>query len=251
MDNRNSTNEKPCLSFYNFSGTYTQLEERETMEGKTKILMVEDHKLLRMGLKSILEKYPSIEVIGEAEDGEEAIEMAKRLKPDVILMDIGLPKIDGLQATKKIKESNPNIKIIILTSHTDRKDVLQAISYGASAYAVKDIKTDYLIMVINSVKEGAIWFDPAIAPIVRSKNMSDSSDKVSSRSAFKAEHANLTEREYEVLKLVVDGRSNAEIADELKISEHTAKAHVCNIIQKLVVDDRTQAAVKAIKEGLV
>ena len=113
MDNRNPTNEKPCLSFYNFSGTYTQLEERETMEGKTKILMVEDHKLLRMGLKSILEKYPSIEVIGEAEDGEEAIEMAKRLKPDVILMDIGLPKIDGLQATKKIKESNPNIKIII------------------------------------------------------------------------------------------------------------------------------------------
>ncbi len=221
------------------------------MESKTRILMVEDHKLLRMGLKSILEKYPSIEVIGEAQDGEEAIELAKKLKPDVILMDIGLPKLDGLQATKKIKEFNPNIKVIILTSHTDKKDVLQALAAGASAYAVKDIKTEYLIMVIRSVKEGAIWFDPAIAPIVRSKSMYDSSDKVSSRSAFKAEHANLTEREYEVLKLVVDGKSNAEIADELKISEHTAKAHVCNIIQKLVVDDRTQAAVKAIKEGLV
>ncbi len=222
-----------------------------TDKEKIRLLMVEDHKLLRMGLKSILEKYPIIDVVGEADTGEAAIEQVKLLKPDVILMDIGLPEMSGIQATKKIKEMYPNIKIVVLTSHTDRKEVLDAITAGASAYMLKNIKTDYMLMVIQTVKEGAIWFDPGIAHIVRSKNLSTNNAKVSSRSAFKAEHANLTEREYEVLKLVVDGRSNAEIADELKISEHTAKAHVCNIIQKLVVDDRTQAAVKAIKDGLV
>lgn len=213
--------------------------------------MVEDHKLLRMGLKSILEKYPLVEVVGEADTGESAIEQVRLLKPDVVLMDIGLPEMSGIQATQKIKEIYPNTKVVVLTSHTDRKEVLDAIAAGASAYMLKNIKTDYMIMVIQTVKEGAIWFDPGIAHIVRSKNLAAANPKVSSRSAFKAEHANLTEREYEVLKLVVDGRSNAEIADDLKISEHTAKAHVCNIIQKLVVDDRTQAAVKAIKEGLV
>jgi len=179
------------------------------------------------------------------------VKLTKELKPDIILMDIGLQGIDGIEATRRIKESNPEIKIIILTSHSDENEVMQSLAAGANAYAMKDIKTEYLIMVIESVNEGAIWLDPAIAKIVREKNPSLLQGKPQSRSNFKAEHANLTEREYEVLKLVVDGKSNNEIANDLKISEHTAKAHVCNIIQKLVVDDRTQAAVKAIKEGLV
>jgi len=213
--------------------------------------MVEDHKLLRVGLKAIFDEYPNLQVIGEAEDGLTAVKLTKELKPDIILMDIGLPGIDGIEATRRIKESNPEIKIIILTSHSDENEVMQSLAAGANAYAMKDIKTEYLIMVIESVNEGAIWLDPAIAKIVREKNPSLLQGKPQSRSNFKAEHANLTEREYEVLKLVVDGKSNNEIANDLKISEHTAKAHVCNIIQKLVVDDRTQAAVKAIKEGLV
>jgi len=221
------------------------------MPEKTRLLMVEDHKLLRVGLKAIFDEYPSLEVIGEAEDGQQAVELAQRLKPDVILMDIGLPVMDGIQATKKIKETNPNIKVIILTSHTDENEVMASLVAGANAYAMKDIKTDYLIMVIQSVKEGAIWLDPAIASPVASKNPVLMQQKQHSRASFKAEHSNLTEREYEVLKLVVEGKSNSEIADILSISEHTAKAHVCNIIQKLVVDDRTQAAVKAIKEGIV
>jgi len=166
-------------------------------------------------------------------------------------MDIGLPVMDGIEATRKIKEINPNIKVIILTSHSDENEVIQALSAGASAYCMKDIKTDYLIMVIQSVNEGAIWLDPAIAKVVMEKNPALLQGKPQSRSNFKSEHANLTEREYEVLKLVVEGKSNSDIAHDLSISEHTAKAHVCNIIQKLVVDDRTQAAVKAIKEGLV
>ncbi len=221
------------------------------MSDRTKILMVEDHLLFRVGLKSLFSDYPSLSVIGEASDGEEALKMVAQLRPDVVLMDIGLPKISGIEATKRIKEKFPDVKVIMLTSHTDENEVMQSLAAGANAYAMKDIKTDYLMMVIQSVKEGAIWLDPQVVPIVKAKNPSLLQAKPQSRASFKAEHANLTEREYEVLKLVVDGKSNSEIADELKISEHTAKAHVCNIIQKLVVDDRTQAAVKAIKEGLV
>lgn len=221
------------------------------MQDKTRILMVEDHKLLRVGLKAIFEEYPNLEIIGEAENGKQAVKMATELKPDVILMDIGLPEMDGIQATRKIKEMYPDMKVIILTSHTDENEVNQALDAGANAYAMKDIKTEYLIMVIQSVNEGAVWLDPTIAPLVKAKQGQAYAGKPQSRASFKEQHANLTEREYEVLKLVVDGKSNNEIAQELNISEHTAKAHVCNIIQKLVVDDRTQAAVKAIKEGLV
>ena len=217
------------------------------MSNKTKILMAEDHKLMRVGLKSIISDYNDLEVIAEAEIGIEAVKMAKELKPDVILMDIGLPELDGIQATKKIKEFDKNVKIIILTSHGEENEVNKAIDAGASAYALKDIKTEYLVMVLRSVKDGAVWFDPNVAHLVK-KNPSQGN---TSRSDFKANHANLTEREYEVLKLIVDGKSNQEIANDLKISEHTAKAHVCNIIQKMLVDDRTQVAVKAIKENLI
>ena len=217
------------------------------MSNKTKILMAEDHKLMRVGLKSIFEDYDDLDVIAEAETGVEAVKMAKELKPDVILMDIGLPELDGIQATRKIKEFDKNVKIIVLTSHGEEKEVNNAIAAGANAYALKDIKTEYLVMVLRSVKDGAVWFDPNVAHLVK-KN---TSSQPASRADFRANHANLTEREYEVLKLIVDGKSNQEIADELKISEHTAKAHVCNIIQKMLVDDRTQVAVKAIKENLI
>ena len=116
---------------------------------------------------------------------------------------------------------------------------------------MKDISTDALKMIIKTVEQGAMWLDPQVVPILREKNCGVIPPRQMSRAMFKEQHANLTQREYEVLKLVVDGLSNHEIAEELTISEHTAKAHVCNIIQKLVVDDRTQAAVKALKEGLV
>lgn len=230
-----------------FSKSFNLKTTRRITMSKTKILMAEDHKLMRVGLKSILEDYEDLDVIAEAETGVEAVKLAKELKPDVILMDIGLPELDGIQATKKIKEFDNNTKIIILTSHSDENEVNSAINAGANAYALKDIKTEYLIMVLRSVKDGAVWFDPNVAHLVK-KN---SNQKNGSRADFKANHANLTEREYEVLKLIVDGKSNQEIANELKISEHTAKAHVCNIIQKMLVDDRTQVAVKAIKENLI
>ena len=217
----------------------------------TSILMVEDHKLLRAGLRSLFDETDDISLIAEAETGKEAVEKTKLLKPDVVLMDIGLPDISGIEATKRILANDVNQKVMMLTSHINEKEVMDSLSAGAYAYVLKDINTELLTMVIKSIKDGAIWLDPQIVPLIRDKSSCFIPQKQNSRAAFRAQHANLTEREYEVLKLVVDGQSNSEIANTLTISEHTAKAHVCNIIQKLVVDDRTQAAVKAIKEGLV
>ena len=216
-----------------------------------KILLVEDQKLIRVGLKSLFEDQNEIIVSAEAQSGKEAIEQFKNAHPDVIVMDIGLPDISGIEATKKILEINNKAKVIILTSHLSEQEIIDALHAGACAYVMKDISTDTLKMIIKTVKDGAMWLDPQVVPILREKNCGVIPPRQMSRAMFKEQHANLTQREYEVLKLVVEGLSNHEIAEELTISEHTAKAHVCNIIQKLVVDDRTQAAVKALKEGLV
>lgn len=216
-----------------------------------RILLVEDHKLMRVGLKSLFEEHKELEVISEAQSGKEAVENYKISHPDVVLMDLGLPDISGIEATKRIIENSSSAKVIILTSHLSEQEVLDALHAGACAYVMKDINIEILKMIIRTVKDGAMWLDPQAVPILREKNCGVIPPRQMSRAMFKEQHANLTQREYEVLKLVVDGKSNNEIAQELTISEHTAKAHVCNIIQKLVVDDRTQAAVKALKEGLV
>ena len=216
-----------------------------------KILLVEDQKLMRIGIKSLFCEYPELEIIGEAISGKESVEKARLIKPDIILMDLGLPDISGIEATKQILEHNNNIRVIMLTSHITEDEVLNSLQAGASAYVIKDISTDFLMTVIKMVKKGAMWLDPQIVPFIRDKNSGVIPARQLSRSIFKERHSNLTQREYEVLKLIVDGQSNSDIAKTLTISEHTAKAHVCNIIQKLVVDDRTQAAVKALKEGLV
>ncbi|PWL76222.1 DNA-binding response regulator [Candidatus Gastranaerophilales bacterium] len=216
-----------------------------------RILLVEDQKLMRVGLKSLFEEHPELEIIAEAQSGREAIEKYKAVHPDITLMDIGLPDMSGIEATKKILETDSKARVIILTSHLSENEVIDALHAGACAYVMKDINTEILKMIIRTVKDGAMWLDPQAVPILREKNCGVVPPRQMSRAMFKEQHANLTQREYEVLKLVVDGKSNNEIAQELTISEHTAKAHVCNIIQKLVVDDRTQAAVKALKEGLV
>ena len=216
-----------------------------------KMLLVEDQKLMRVGLKSLFEDQNEIDVASEAQSGLDAVENFRQYLPDVVLMDIGLPDISGIEATKRILEIYDKAKVIILTSHLSEKEILDALHAGACAYVMKDINTEILKMIIKTIKEGAMWLDPQVVPILREKNCGVIPPRQMSRAMFKEQHANLTQREYEVLKLVVDGMSNNEIAEKLTISEHTAKAHVCNIIQKLVVDDRTQAAVKALKEGLV
>ena len=228
-----------------------QIQESGKAKKKIRVILIEDHKLMRVGLKSLFEKYDDISIITEAESGKEGIEKVKVHKPDVVIIDVGLNDISGVEAAKRILAEQGDVKIMMLTSHLRESDIMESLKAGVYAYVLKDINSDMLAMFLRSVNDGAMWLDPKVVPIIRESGNGMIPAKAKNRANFKASHGNLTEREYEVLKLVVDGKSNYEIAQILKISEHTSKAHVCNIIQKLVVDDRTQAAVKAIKEGLV
>ena len=215
------------------------------------IMIVEDHKLIRVGIKTLFDETEGYNVLCEAETGKDAIFKALNQPIDVILLDLYLPDISGIKVIKALKEENCTSKIVILTSDEEDNDILKALSLGVFAYVIKDINTDNLLYIVKTVNDGAMWLDPKIVIKLRDKKDSIIPQNQTTRSNFRNSHSNLTQREYEVLKLVVDGKSNNQIANELCISEHTAKAHVCNIIQKLVVDDRTQAAVKALKEGLV
>lgn len=218
------------------------------MDNKLKILLVEDHALTRFGLKTTLEAVDFVYEVIEAEDGESAVALVKECSPDLVLMDLGLSGINGIQTTKNIKAIDKNLKVIILTSHNSEEEILETLKVGANAYCLKDISPKRLLQVIETVAEGAAWLDPAIADLV----LSHIADKeLKSSVPDLNEGINLTEREAQVLKLIVDGFSNAEIAEQICVSIHTAKAHVCNILQKLSVEDRTQAAIKALKYNIV
>lgn len=216
-----------------------------------RLVLVEDYKLVRIGLRSVLNEDPRIEVVGEAETGEQGIELVKQLKPDLVILDLGLPGIDGIEVTKVIKGIDENIKVVILTSHEVEDEVLAALSAGANAYCLKEITSSRLIEVVKSVFEGAAWLDPAIAGMALEMFSSTGAYRSKGAAAGSRADLQLTERETQVLTLLVEGKSNSEIADALSVSVHTAKAHVCSILQKLSVHDRVQAAVKAVKENLV
>lgn len=216
-----------------------------------KVVIVEDYKLTRVGLKSTLNEYSHIDVVGEAEDAVEGIKVIEQLKPDVVLMDLGLPGMNGLEATIKIKEVSPTTNIIILTSHERNEEVVAALGSGANAYCLKDITPETLSSVIKNVAEGACWVDPAVSSAALNFFPKPENITFISTTEVQDARAQLTERELEVLKHLVKGKSNTEIAKELIVSVHTAKAHVCSILQKLCVDDRVQAAVKAIKENII
>ncbi len=222
--------------------------------GNIRVLLVEDHMMTRMGLSLVFEKAEAIELIAEADNGEQGIELAKELKPDVILMDIGLPVVDGLEATKKIKEFDENLHILIFTSRDNEEDVFSALGAGADGYIMKGATPQQLTAAVIAVSDGTAWLDPAIAKLVLSninkQKKFDTKSETNDAKVFKNTFG-LTERELEVLKLIVDGFSNPQIADKLYITRATAKAHVHSILQKLYVKDRTQAAVYAMKEGLV
>ena len=218
---------------------------------KTRVILVDDHKLFRCGIKSLFDNSGDICVVAEASCGKDGLNKILAQNPDVVLLDLELGDINGLDLMEKVLEQKPEIKFIILTSHINEHVINKAMKLGIYGYILKDVNSELLEMIIKSVSNGAMWIDKRAVQILRELNPNVVPTVQISRSNFKQTHANLTAREYEVLKLVVDGKSNQQIANELNISEHTSKAHVCNIIQKLVVDDRTQAAVKAIKEGIV
>ena len=214
---------------------------------KSNILIVEDHELTRFGLKTAFESCDFIEKIFEAESAETGIEIASANEINLIIMDLGLPGIDGIEATRKIKALNKDIKIVILTSHNDEQEVLNSLKAGANAYCSKEINPKRLIQVVQSVLDGAAWFDPSISHIVL-----EAATKVQETETPKPEkNYGLTSRETQILKLITEGYSNIEIAKELFVSINTTKAHVASILQKLEVDDRLQAALKALKEKLV
>ena len=229
------------------------MEIRQSKESKKKIkiVIVEDFKLTRVGLRCALNANDDIEVVAEAENAIEGLKLIERYKPDVVLMDLGLPGMNGIEAMIKVKEFAPDIKIIALTSHDRSEEVLAALSSGASAYCLKDIDPQKLADVVRDVATGVCWIDPMVAQLaLNSFPKVENIGFLPSKSQSEG-RVPLTEREYEVLKHLVSGKSNTEIAKELIVSVHTAKAHVCSILQKMCVNDRVQAAVKAVKEGMV
>lgn len=214
---------------------------------KYNILIVEDHELTRFGLKTTFENVDFVENIYEADSAETAIQIFNKEKIDIVIMDLGLPNMNGIEATKQIRSSNKDVKIIILTSHNDEKEVLNSLKAGANAYCSKEINPQRLVEVVNSVADGAAWFDPSIAHIV----LKASANSPSFETNDNRKDYDLTTREAQILKLMTEGYSNMEIAQILVISINTTKAHVANILQKLEVDDRLQAALKALKNKIV
>lgn len=230
------------------------------------ILLVEDHQMTRIGLRLMLEGEAQYRICAEAETGREALNAIEKLQGrcDLVLMDIGLPDMDGIEATQHIRAKFPKLPIMMLTSKDDSNDVYAALGAGANAYCLKGASLETLKTAIDTVAEGASWMDPGIARLVlaRFQQASPVKEATSSSSPLAGmKRANalpsptvdcpLTPREMEVLKHIVEGFSNAEIAEKLVITKATAKAHVHSILQKLCVDDRTQAAVLAMREGIV
>jgi len=240
------------------------MENGHLNTNEIKVVLVEDHLLTRIGLRTVLERTSDIRVIGEAENGAIAVQVVRELKPDVVLMDVGMPQVDGIEAARQICAENPSQRIIMLTSHDSEEDIFAALSAGAGGYCLKDVAPDRLYTAVRSIHAGDVWLDSAIAHKVlghyaseKNVNIRKPADRQPGENG-KVQTADLpslpeplSNREMEVLKLLVDGCSNQEIANRLVISLATAKTHVRNILNKLTVDDRTQAAVQAMRRGLV
>ena len=212
------------------------------MTERIRILIVDDHAIVREGQRALIDSEPGMEVVGEATDGFEAVEMAHSLQPDVILLDLNMPRKDGITAIVEIKEKNPEARFLVLTSFTEDEKVFAAIKAGAMGYLVKDSSPQQILTAIRRVHQGETSIHPSIAnklmrELQRSTNLSQIKDP-------------LTKREGEILKLVAQGLPNQEIAEKLFISERTVRTHVTNILSKLHLVNRTQAALYALREGL-
>lgn len=207
-----------------------------------RILIVEDDPMMQLGLEQALSAQGKFEIVGQAEDGYLGVEAALKLKPDLVVMDIGLPRLDGVAATQQIKTALPQTHVVILTSHTSETEIVAALSSGADAYCIKGASIDRLLTAIAAAQDGATYLDPQIARRIM-ENLKPPSPAGNT--------VLLSEREQEVLKLVVEGYSNPEIAAALYLSPNTVKTHVRGIMNKLAVDDRVQAAVVALRSGLV
>ena len=213
------------------------------MDGdKIALIIVDDHAIVRQGLRTYLELQPDIEVLGEAGNGQEAIAMARDLLPDIVLMDLVMPGTDGVEATRAITAAVPSTKVIVLTSFSEDEKVFASIKAGAQGYLMKDVLPSELVRAIRTVHRGEAQLDPEIARKLM--------QEFTNPQPTVPKH-DLTERELEVLRLIAQGKSNKDISEELVLSEKTVKTHVSNILQKLHLSDRTQAAVYALRQKLV
>jgi NarL family two-component system response regulator LiaR len=214
---------------------------------KIRVLIVDDHQVVRQGLSTFLGLRPEIVVVGEAADGRAAVEMAGRLTPDVVLMDLVMPELDGIAATRQIRAHHPHTQVIVLTSFTEDEKVIPAIQAGAASYLLKDVTPDALVEAILAVHRGEARLHPDIARKLMARVAQGPAAPRDTAGALES----LTTRELEVIRLVARGRSNQDIARELVISEKTVKTHVSNVLSKLNLEDRTQLAIHAIKSGLM
>lgn len=212
---------------------------------KTNILIVEDHALTRFALMTSLKEQEFIGEIFEASDAAMAYDFLNKHQIHIVLMDLGLPGINGVRATQEIKKIHKNVRVIVITSHSEEVEVLKCLEAGISAYCNKDIKPEKLIELIQDVKEGSMWFDSTVSKFVQSATKNHKMPKQNAREDY-----NLTSKEKKVLELIKVGNSNSEISQKLNITVNTTKVHVCSILQKLGVEDRTQAAIKAINDNI-
>lgn len=223
-------------------------------------MIAEDHEIVRTGLKLLFHGAPDIKIVSEVDNGKEAVDRVGLVRPDVILMDVTMPVMDGIEATDHILSRYKDAKVIMLTSDGSERTVMAALSCGASGYCLKDVSPDRLFAGIRLVHEGDVWIDSAVAKVIVKETDSPEPGKITTKRSSagmpaiksnKAVQTELSEREQEVLSLIVEGFSNQKIADQLHISIDTVKTHIRHIMEKLSVSDRTQAAVKAIRDKIV
>jgi DNA-binding NarL/FixJ family response regulator len=221
------------------------------MKETIRVLLVDDHAIVRDGLRAVLKLQPDIEVVGEANNGRDAVSMAETLRPDVVLMDLVMPGMDGIEAIRLIVEDQPESHILVLTSFSAEDQVFPAIKAGAMGYLLKDCDSEELVRAIHQVKRGESSLHPKIARMLLQEMAATRGGRVSEPAVVPRPMVDpLTERELDVLKLVARGKSNREIADQLVVSEGTVRTHVSNILSKLHLASRTQATLFALREGL-
>ncbi|MBB4786581.1 response regulator [Streptomyces rapamycinicus] len=208
--------------------------------GRIRVLLVDDHQVVRRGLRTFLQVQDDIEVVGEASDGEEGVARAEELRPDVVLMDVKMPGLDGIEALRTLRDLDNPARVLVVTSFTEKRTVVPALRAGAAGYVYKDVDPEALARAIRSVHSGHVLLQPEVALALLSQEDGGGHGRGGS----------LTEREREVLALIADGRSNREIARALVLSEKTVKTHVSNILMKLDLADRTQAALWAVRHGI-
>ncbi|MFG2088314.1 MULTISPECIES: response regulator [unclassified Spirillospora] len=217
------------------------------MSEKTRILVVDDQTVVREGLVLLLELLPGLDVAGSCGDGEQAVEMVAELSPDVVLMDLRMPRVDGVEATRRIKQAHPEVEIVVLTTYADDESIFAALRAGARGYLTKDAGAYEIARAVDAVRGGAAQLDPAVQ---RRLVEAVATDERPRRPAPGALPDGLTRREAEVLALIAQGRSNTEIAGDLFISEATVKTHINNLFAKANLRDRAQAVTYAFRHGL-